>query len=153
VDRSHETLLGKLVKDGRQQIRKWMLKQGLDDSLITKFDQDNYQKGFRHLDSPIKMNSKGEEMKTSSTVPQMKGEGSMVDGHEAEVKPSNRPIQDSESKHHSKLMIPSISQSKQNIMTQEIKRSRGRDRGRDTQNTLDEMGSKRNKRSRIKASD
>lgn len=52
VDRSHEKLLGELVKSGRTKIRNWMLKKGVSDSVLKEFDSDVFNPGFQLWDIP-----------------------------------------------------------------------------------------------------
>lgn len=53
VDQANGKKLKGLIEAGRQQIRKWILKhyQGSDDSVLKKFDQDEY-KNFKHHNIP-----------------------------------------------------------------------------------------------------
>lgn len=53
VDASHEHLLGDLVTQGRQQIRKYMLQQGVSEEVLRRFDKDSAKPGFLHRDVPV----------------------------------------------------------------------------------------------------
>lgn len=53
VDQSHELLLGDLIKQGRQKIRQYMLKQQVDGAVLKRFDQDTAAPGFVHRDIPV----------------------------------------------------------------------------------------------------
>lgn len=55
VDKSHMNLLGKLLKDGRQNIRNHLLKNEADSRLLTIFDQDKFRaESFVHDGVPRK---------------------------------------------------------------------------------------------------
>lgn len=51
VDRSHERLLGDLVKSGHEAIRRYMLKQGVGEEVLRRFDKDRTGVGFPLRDS------------------------------------------------------------------------------------------------------
>jgi len=52
VDETHFHLLGDLIKEGRQKIRKYMLKNNIPESILKVFDKDVFQAGFLHRDLP-----------------------------------------------------------------------------------------------------
>jgi hypothetical protein len=53
VDKSHESLLDNLILEGRQKIRQYMLKIGVNESILKVFDKDNFHAGFIHRDIPM----------------------------------------------------------------------------------------------------
>eukprot|EP01031_Cornospumella_fuschlensis_P030874 gene30874-37310_t len=58
VDKSHEQLLGTLVRLGSQKIRQYMLKHGVNDTVLKKFDRDNFALNFVHRDIPFQIKEK-----------------------------------------------------------------------------------------------
>jgi hypothetical protein len=53
VDNSHAGLLDSLISQGRQKIRNYMLKAGVNETILKVFDKDMFHAGFLHRDIPI----------------------------------------------------------------------------------------------------
>jgi len=52
VDHSHANLLDTLVVQGRQTIRKHLLKSSVSSTVLERFDRDEFKAGFLHRDIP-----------------------------------------------------------------------------------------------------
>jgi hypothetical protein len=41
------------IIEGRQKIRRWMVKHDTHEDVVKQFDNDVYKKGFSHKDLPV----------------------------------------------------------------------------------------------------